>query len=83
MHVQHLFTGIRIGQKLFKTEAFKKVGFKPLRRVHPGCKQHEYDSDAYWDCYVRHNSLTVYHSSGTCKMGASEDKTAVVDPQLK
>ncbi len=33
--------------------------------------------------YARHVSGTVYHPAGTCKMGAADDDTAVVDPQLR
>lgn len=31
----------------------------------------------------RYFTLTIYHQSGTCKMGPSSDKTAVVDPRLR
>ncbi|KAL0126571.1 hypothetical protein PUN28_005140 [Cardiocondyla obscurior] len=44
---------------------------------------YEEDSDAYWECVVRTISSTLYHYSGTCKMGARGDPTAVVDPKLK
>ncbi|KOX67574.1 Glucose dehydrogenase [acceptor], partial [Melipona quadrifasciata] len=37
----------------------------------------------YWECVVRHYTLTVYHPVGTCKMGPSTDPEAVVDPQLR
>ena len=33
--------------------------------------------------YVRRTANTVYHPSGTCKMGHPDDPMAVVDPQLR
>ncbi|MCZ6860636.1 MAG: GMC family oxidoreductase N-terminal domain-containing protein [Alphaproteobacteria bacterium] len=33
-----------------------------------------------WEQYLREESITIFHPSGTCKMGL--DKSAVVDPQL-
>ena len=32
---------------------------------------------------VRRTNHTVYHVSGTCRMGAADDPMAVVDPQLR
>ena len=33
--------------------------------------------------WTRENSTTIYHPTGTCKMGAKNDKLAVVDHKLK
>ncbi len=33
--------------------------------------------------YARKVAHTVYHPAGTCKMGAADDETAVVDPELR
>jgi choline dehydrogenase len=33
--------------------------------------------------FARHNASTAYHLSGTCKMGAATDPSAVVDEQLR
>lgn len=35
------------------------------------------------DAYIRQTSWTVHHPLGTCKMGASDDPDAVVDPTLR
>lgn len=40
-------------------------------------------SDADISAYVRTTANTVYHPAGACKMGATGDATAVVDPQLR
>ena len=39
--------------------------------------------DAYWECYLREYSFTLHHPSGTCKMGADDDRLAVVDSKLR
>ena len=33
--------------------------------------------------FIRHQAETIYHPVGTCKMGADEDKMAVVDSQCR
>lgn len=35
------------------------------------------------DAYIRRTAWTVHHPLGSCKMGAANDETAVVDPQLR
>ncbi len=41
------------------------------------------DSDAFWECYIRVIAGTVFHGSGTCKMGRLGDNDTVVDPRLR
>ena len=78
-----LVEGLKIGLALSKTEAFQKLGSKFYYKIFPGCEGITPWTDDYWRCFVRHYSSTIFHPSGTCKMGPSTDKTAVVDPQLK
>lgn len=78
-----LVAGVRKVQQLTKTQAMKKYNAQLLKTVLPGCKQHKFDSDDYWKCYARHFSFTIYHQTGTCKMGPSGDPTAVVDARLR
>lgn len=40
-------------------------------------------SDADLEQFTRKTAVTAHHPAGTCKMGLSSDKTAVVDPQLR
>lgn len=75
--------GIRLLQKMLKTDAMKKLDVRMLERKVPGCEQYVFDSDEYWDCYTRTFTFTIYHYSGTCKMGPPSDKTAVVSPRLR
>lgn len=75
--------GVRIVQKMVKTDAMQRLGTRILETPIPGCVQHKFDSDAYWKCLTRQVSFTIYHLSGTCKMGPKQDPTAVVDPRLR
>lgn len=47
------------------------------------CIKHPYLSDDYWRCVARYYSQTIYHPTGTCKMGPYHDHMAVVNAQLK
>ncbi|XP_057381030.1 glucose dehydrogenase [FAD, quinone]-like [Daphnia carinata] len=78
-----LIEGVKIGLALSKTEAFQKMGTKFYDKIFPGCESYTPWTDAYWGCFIRHYSSTIYHPAGTCKMGPSTDPTAVVDPTLK
>ncbi|XP_038122043.1 glucose dehydrogenase [FAD, quinone]-like [Culex quinquefasciatus] len=75
--------GIRIQQELFKTQSFQKYRAKPLKMSISACDSLLYDSDLYWECYIRHLSTTLYHPVGTAKMGSPTDPEAVVDSQLR
>ncbi|KAK3095685.1 hypothetical protein FSP39_017574 [Pinctada imbricata] len=75
--------GVRKAQNIIATSPFKMFSAKVVDVEIDQCKTHKFDSDPYWECLVRHLALTNYHPSCTCKMGAAEDKTAVVDPELR
>ncbi|XP_077980699.1 glucose dehydrogenase [FAD, quinone]-like [Glandiceps talaboti] len=79
--VETMIGGIRIIQKLAATQAFKDVGITHAFYKFDNCP-HEIDSDGYWEHVLRHITLTIWHACGTCKMGAKDDPTAVVDPSL-
>jgi glucose dehydrogenase (acceptor) len=66
-----------------ETKAFKKLGSYIYTKPFPGCEQHVIFSDPYWECLVRHYTETIYHYSGTAKMGPFWDPEAVVDPELR
>lgn len=51
--------------------------------VIPGCSGLHFLSDDFFRCLARHYSQTIYHPVGTCKMGPSDDRMAVVNAQLK
>uniref|UniRef100_A0A2H8TE31 Glucose dehydrogenase acceptor n=1 Tax=Melanaphis sacchari TaxID=742174 RepID=A0A2H8TE31_9HEMI len=75
--------GVRISERLSQMNAFKRVDAKLWKEPIPGCEHFQFDSDDYWKCAARHLTFTIYHLSGTCKMGPIGDPTAVVDPRLR
>lgn len=80
-----LFSAMHIMEKLIETDALRGIGmsFDNPSPIYQLCTQHKFRSDAFWECFIRHFSLTVYHDSCTCRMGSFDDPTAVVDPQLR
>ncbi|XP_011862143.1 PREDICTED: glucose dehydrogenase [FAD, quinone]-like [Vollenhovia emeryi] len=81
--VKSMIAGIRTAFNVAQTKAMQTIDSQFLNVTYTECNIHEYDSDAYWECAIRTLSITLYHYSGTCKMGARGDPTAVVDPTLK
>ncbi len=72
----------KIMKKMLDSKVYAKHGIES--QVLPVCEEkHEVFSDDYFRCIVHTASITVYHPSGTCKMGPKSDKMAVVDPTLK
>ncbi|XP_052871024.1 glucose dehydrogenase [FAD, quinone]-like [Anopheles cruzii] len=85
-HVDDLRTlvrGIRKQQELLKTAAFRAAEVELVAVNIPGCDHLPYDSDGYWECYVRYMTFTTYHPVGTAKMGPDGDVDAVVDSRLR
>ena len=66
-----------------ETYAFKKYGSKLYTVPFPGCEHKVMYTDDYLECLARHYTATIYHYSGTAKMGPYWDKEAVVNPELK
>ena len=50
------------------------------REVMPGP---DVNSDDEWLSYIRETAETVYHPSGTCRMGRASDPLAVLTPDLR
>ncbi|XP_310335.4 glucose dehydrogenase [FAD, quinone] isoform X2 [Anopheles gambiae] len=81
--VKTIIRGIRFFRKLLDTENF---GYHELKEFHlkiEECDRLEYESDSYWECYARYMSSTIYHPTGTSKMGPDGDQASVVDSRLK
>ncbi|MGA5108897.1 GMC family oxidoreductase [Streptomyces pseudogriseolus] len=72
-----LVDGIRIAREIARTEPL--AGWLK-REVAPGA---DVTGDKELSEYARKVAHTVYHPAGTCKMGAADDETAVVDPELR
>lgn len=82
--MQTVIRGIKqYALKLGETKAFQDVGFKHEWLDVDACKDYKKESDDYLDCIVRELTFSLYHPSSTVKMGPDNDKTAVVDPELR
>ena len=46
-------------------------------------KESTVNEDQFWESYIRKYTITVYHPTGTCKMGTAEDPMAVVTPDTR
>lgn len=75
--------GIRMAIEVSKTRSMQRFGSKFHDRTIPGCERYVPDSDAYWECALRTFTITLWHHSGTCKMGREDDPTAVVNSRLQ
>ena len=78
-----LLSGIRIIEKLLETNTMRGMGASVEDMRLAICGDHEFRSDVYWRCIIRNVAGGLCHYTGTCKMGASDDASAIVDPRLK
>lgn len=74
--------GVRKALALGQTKGLQAHGAHLLEVPTPGCGAHEFGTDDYWKCSIRHLSV-VEPQGGTCRMGPAKDKMAVVDTDLK
>lgn len=81
--VKTIVKATEITSKLFKTKAFRNGGIKKYTKPVEACKHLKFESPQYFECAVKKYSRPGLHLTGTCKMGPKNDKTAVVDPQLR
>jgi choline dehydrogenase len=70
--------GLSIARAIGETNAFAKYRKRELCPG-PGIKNDEKSLRGY----IENNAQTLYHPVGTCKMGPTGDKLAVVDPELR
>ncbi|XP_060803797.1 glucose dehydrogenase [FAD, quinone]-like [Amyelois transitella] len=82
--LQKIVEGIKLAIDISKQPAMKKIGAKLYDVPIKYClKYGSFGSDAYFACQAQMFTFTIYHQSGTCKMGAKDDPTAVVDARLR
>ncbi|EAT44638.1 AAEL004027-PA, partial [Aedes aegypti] len=81
--IKSMAGGIRIQQKIMASTALSSAEPELVKVDIPGCTSIPYDTDQYWECYIRHMATTLYHPVGTAKMGPDSDRDAVVDPRLR
>lgn len=75
--------GIKKVIEMLDTDAMRKIDAKLHDVPIPACAKYQFGTDDYWKCHSKHFTFTIYHYSGTCKMGPVGDSSAVVDPRLR
>ncbi|GAB1600761.1 glucose dehydrogenase [FAD, quinone]-like isoform X1 [Argonauta hians] len=78
-----IMKGIKIARKMLQTDSMKELGVELIEDLPPICAEFEFNTDSYWGCLVRYYTFVMYHPTSTCKMGALNDSSAVLDPQLR
>nr|CAD7454423.1 unnamed protein product [Timema tahoe] len=73
----------RLSQHLSQTPTMRSLGAKLNPNKFPGCEHYKMMSDEYLECALRKYTMTLWHPSGTCKMGPDSDPYAVLDSRLR
>lgn len=81
--VDVLREGLKTAIATSETYALKRFGARFHNKPIPNCKHLPLYTDDYWNCVIRQYTMTIYHMSGTAKMGPATDPMAVVDSQLR
>jgi len=82
--IRVLVEGVKIALAMAQTKAFLRLGTKFWDTIPmPGCEATELWSNEYWECMARHYTTTIYHHSGSAKMGPPNDPGSVVNHELK
>ncbi|XP_035775487.1 glucose dehydrogenase [FAD, quinone]-like isoform X3 [Anopheles albimanus] len=79
--VKQLIGGIRVQERIMGTYTLSTLVPELVKLDLPGCST--FDTDRYWECYVRELGVTLYHPVGTARMGPKDDPDAIVDPRLR
>ena len=80
--ISRLTLTVRIIEEHFNAPPMKKLNAQML---YHDVLEREFGrgTDAYWKEYLRRFPAFCYHPVGTCRMGASNDGTSVVDSKLR
>lgn len=80
---QLMFKAIDEIKRFIDSPVMKQANATVQKLNIPECNSIEYGSDNYWRCYLKYFTQTMWHPSGTARMGNKKDKNAVVDSKLK
>lgn len=81
--VNTLVRGVHLTHRFLETKSFRDHEMEEIKVDLPECVAHGFGTRQYYECYVRYLSTTLYHPTGTAKMGPDSDKAAVVDSRLR
>nr|XP_042909545.1 glucose dehydrogenase [FAD, quinone] [Parasteatoda tepidariorum] len=75
--------GMKTCQKILASRAMRKIRAKPFNTTYPGCENFEAFSYEYYKCQALAITFSQSHEVGTVKMGNPNDRSTVVDPELR
>lgn len=80
-----LLEGVKMSIRLVEnTTAMNEINGRLMPGHLPGCENYEFKSDPYFECVIRHVTLTAYKFSGTAPIGKGlSDPDAVVDSHFR
>ncbi|KAL4711911.1 hypothetical protein ACJJTC_006080 [Scirpophaga incertulas] len=82
--LKKIVEGMKLAIEISKQPSLKKIGAKLYDVPIKECLKHgPFGSDKYFACHAQMFTFTIYHQSGTCKMGPANDATSVVDARLR
>jgi len=81
--VKYITEAIKFIRNLINTEPIKDWEFMLDNRLMDNCAQFGNWTSAYIDCFARQFIIPSGSPVGTCRMGATGDPSAVVDPALR
>lgn len=70
--LDQMLQNIKIIKDLVRTPVMKKNGARLLKLQWPDCPEDD-ESDAYWRCYAKHMTYSVFHAVGTAALGSVVD----------
>ncbi|KAI1306441.1 Glucose dehydrogenase -like protein [Halotydeus destructor] len=80
---ENIYETIVAALRLSQTGPFQELAMEPMVPDLAACKKTTPWEMDYIKCYAKYNCFSDYHYSGTNKMGAASDPTAVVDERLR
>ena len=74
---QEIIEGFQLARDVMAQPAFKAFDAGETDPMPAGKSRKEIEA------FIRQHASSAYHATGTCKMGAEDDETAVVDPEAR
>ncbi|CAL8077369.1 unnamed protein product [Orchesella dallaii] len=83
--VDTLVEGAKFAVKLVEsTKSIQKIVGRFSPNLLPGCEEYKWKSDEYYECFIRHMTITAFKYSSTVPIGRDmSDPVAVVDSHLR
>lgn len=78
--IKTILQGVQFVERLLQTWSLSGFSIIDLGLSH--CSQFEFGTPTYWECYSRTFAMSIFHASGTCKMG-NDSSQSVVNPRLQ